>query len=502
MGRRTASVEDELVPVGLQKQLLVDDYVVASKNNVVRALGKPTKRGVVMTASVPTDFHPTRQFPNGFPETGHNGVGYRTTVLWNGQQEKFQMLYRASAENLTAYAESTDGITWTKPLIADDGQSNLITYRGKTRGTFYEASFMIDPTLPWNHPEKYKAAFNPGNTMCAIAHSADGIHWNGYNNGESVTGRAADTQNQILRDPIGHRYLLVTRTDLGAEGGRAEFRASRIMVHETGNDLRSHPTAWTTLVTVAIDDPSGAKTPSGVDVYQMEAMTVWVYENVYFGLMRVLAAGELTGGAGAGPDPDPDARPETDVIDFFIGTSRDAVSFDMSWVHAREPLVERGSAGSFDRSLIMAASEILTRGDEHWIYYQGEDCQHHGARSPESKGGQIGLATLRLDGFVCLEARDRRGQVTTRPFKLEGVTLEVNVDASGGSVHVEILDATGGPVAGFSGEQAVRYTGVDELRLVTQWENHRDLSTLMGKTIRLRFHLNNAKLYAFQLQSR
>ena len=148
----------------------------------------------------------------------------------------------------------------------------------------------------------------------------------------------------------------------------------------------------------------------------------------------------------------------------------------------------------------MATSEILIRGDEHWIYYQGEDCQHHGARSPDSKGGQIGLATLRLDGFVCLEARDGWGQVTTRPFELEGDTLEVNVDASDGSFHVEILDATGGPVAGFSDEQAVRYSGVDEVRLKTQWENHKDLSTLKGQTIRLRVHLNGAKLYAFQIQ--
>ena len=34
---------DRTIPVGLQKQLFVDDYVVAEKHNVVRALGKVTK---------------------------------------------------------------------------------------------------------------------------------------------------------------------------------------------------------------------------------------------------------------------------------------------------------------------------------------------------------------------------------------------------------------------------------------------------------------------------
>ncbi|MHC4324346.1 MAG: hypothetical protein ACYSUX_08745, partial [Planctomycetota bacterium] len=229
----------EVVTVGLQKQLLVDDYVIAQKQNITRELGKPRKIGAVMKATLPTDFHPTKQFPDGLPESGHNGIGYRTTVLWSERQEIFQMLYRASAEDLTAYAESKDGINWTKPFISNDGNSNLITYRGKSQGTFYEASFMIDPTIPWGHPEKYKAAYNPGNTMCAIAYSPDGIHWKGYNNGESVTGRAADTHNQILWDPIGCCYLLLTRTDLGSEGGREEVRATRIMAHEKGNDLLS-----------------------------------------------------------------------------------------------------------------------------------------------------------------------------------------------------------------------------------------------------------------------
>ncbi len=53
----------ELAPVGLQKQLLVDDYVIAEKENIARELGKPRKMGVVMGPSVPTDFHATKTIP-------------------------------------------------------------------------------------------------------------------------------------------------------------------------------------------------------------------------------------------------------------------------------------------------------------------------------------------------------------------------------------------------------------------------------------------------------
>jgi hypothetical protein len=490
----------ELVNIGLQKQLLVDDYVIAQKQNVTRQLGNPRKMGVVMKASVPTDFHPTKQFPDGFPKTWHHDLGYRTTVLWNEKDQKFQMLYRASAENLTAYAESKDGIHWTKPMVSQDGISNLISHRGKSSGTFYEASFMIDPTVSWGHPEKYKAAYNPGNVMCAIAYSADGIHWEGYNNGESVTGRAADTHNQILWDHIASRYLLLTRTDLGAEGGKHEDRATRIMAHDKGNDLLLYPKAWKTLTVVTVDDPQGERTKSGVRVHQMEAMTIWVYENVYFGLMHVLTAGDIMGGGSEGTGVDLEARHETDVIDFYIGTSRDAVNFDKSWIYARKPLIERGDVGSFDMNMLSATTEILTRGDEHWIYYQGEDSQHHGARSASSQGGMIGLAKLRLDGFVCLEAGNEWGQIMTKPFKLEGETLEVNIDASQGEFFVEVLDANDKPYPGYGWDINRVSKDVDDLRFKPLWIDNKDLTGLKGKVVKFKFRMRNAKLYAFQIK--
>jgi hypothetical protein len=232
----------------------------------------------------------------------------------------------------------------------------------------------------------------------------------------------------------------------------------------------------------------------------MEAMTLWIYENVYFGLMRVLTVGELTGAEGKVPVTDNDKRPEADVLDFYIGTSRDAVNFDKTWVHARKPLIERGDTGSFDMAMVMATSEIITHNDEHWIYYMGCDTRHHGGRSINDKGGQIGLAKLPLDRFISQSAKDKLGTITTKPFKLEGDTLQVNVDAGKGRFHVEILDADGKPIPGFTVNEFNYYGSVEELRLKPQWKNNKDLSTLKGKTISWKFYLYNAKLYAFQIK--
>ena len=42
------SVAEEPMPVGLQKQLFVDDYIIAEKENVTRELGEGQKCGIVL----------------------------------------------------------------------------------------------------------------------------------------------------------------------------------------------------------------------------------------------------------------------------------------------------------------------------------------------------------------------------------------------------------------------------------------------------------------------
>ena len=53
-----------------------------------------------------------------------------------------------------------------------------------------------------------------------------------------------------------------------------------------------------------------------------------------------------------------------------------------------------------------------------------------------------------LDTFNRMKAEP--GTIVTRPFQLEGTRLNVNVDAGHGSLAVEVLDASGEPINGFS----------------------------------------------------
>lgn len=57
-----------------------------------------------------------------------------------------------------------------------------------------------------------------------------------------------------------------------------------------------------------------------------------------------------------------------DIHSSTLSICQDAVNLDKSWVYTRKPLIERGCIGSFDKDMLSATEEILTLGDEHWIY--------------------------------------------------------------------------------------------------------------------------------------
>jgi hypothetical protein len=78
--------------------------------------------------------------------------------------------------------------------------------------------------------------------------------------------------------------------------------------------------------------------------------------------------------------------------------------------------------------------------------------------------------------------------------------LELNVDARDGTVSVEILDAFGEPIPGFTRDEAVTLQDLDGLRVQPRWDGRANLNGLVARTVRLRFSLQNARLYAFQLR--
>jgi len=440
----------ELVRVGHRKQLLVDDYVIAEKTNVRRELGKVTKLN---------DAKPILE--------GHSAQ----TVLHD--EGKFKLWYAGYDPFMRGYAESSDGVHFKKV-------AKLEGFDLGPHGT----TFFIDPheTDP---AHRYKACHG-ARTFCAAAlsYSADGIHWKAYHNGNPVTYRAADTYNQILWDEDAKVYRLFTRTDW--RGYPIEFRGTRSM---TNPDIKADPTGWH-LVRQWVLDRDG---PDEWKRRQVYALTDWIYHGVHFGQIMLF---EYPDDNSEGPK-DFHKRHDRNTLNYYIATSRDADNWDLQWVYAGKPMIPRGGDGAWDKDMLEHTSGIVTHADRHWLYYSAVN-ERHGVWDPakdERCTIGIGVATLRLDGFVYLEAKDEPGTVVTKPFKLEGDKLQVNV--KGDEFLVEVLNRKGEPFPGFSRKEATKYSRVDELRLTPTWKN--GLSTLKGNAIRLRFHLRNANLYSFQL---
>ena len=186
------------------------------------------------------------------------------------------------------------------------------------------------------------------------------------------------------------------------------------------------------------------------------------------------------------------------VIDARLAVSRDGVNFER--LGERKPFLTLGPEGAFDSQMVWVAPNPIPMGDELWFYYVGGNTNHEGVLDPKAASPQsgVGLATLRVDGFVSADAAYTGGQLTTKPLVFRGTELQVNLDTGGGgSLQVELLDASGVPIPGFTRESATVLYG-NSVRKTVTWGETRDLHAFAGKPTALRFHMRDCRLYAFQ----
>lgn len=102
-------------------------------------------------------------------------------------ENRFKLWWRKPGSDGYGYAESKDGLNF---LQVDDIEG--INFAGD-----FTMSVMIDPHEV-DEQHRFKAAYDAPGMAAGIAHSADGVHWTPYDNGQPVTHRAADTYNQIV----------------------------------------------------------------------------------------------------------------------------------------------------------------------------------------------------------------------------------------------------------------------------------------------------------------
>jgi len=374
---------------------------------------------------------------------------------------KFRMWYLAYGRKVNpsyiCYAESDDGIRWKKPnlgLIEDfkGSKDNNIVMPG-----WSDTTVLFDPEDP-NPAYRYKCMNRLGGHTAWT--SPDGIHWTKH---RSMISQAYDCST-VAWDPVERKWMASLK--IGREGKRSRGYAE-------SKDYFNWSDSYLMLHTDEKDLPKD----------HIYAMIVSRYESLYIGLLRMYHVGTSY------------------KVDIQLATSRNGKHWDRLF---RKPLIPTGDRlGGWDwGNNAPSTAPPIRVGDELWFYYSGrKDTHSTSGQNPKLKDDEwrsgIGLGTLRVDGFVSVDAGPGEGVLTTRPLVLANDALYVNADADGGRLRVEILDAESkAPIGAFTAA-ACTPIAADRVRQKVSWKGDGSLQSLKRRPVRLRFRLTSAKLYAF-----
>ncbi|MBL9114187.1 MAG: hypothetical protein JNJ83_04210 [Verrucomicrobiaceae bacterium] len=333
-----------------------------------------------------------------------NGVQFYGSILKeNGRYRLWYVAWDDDSQSKTpsarwraAYAESTDGIAWTKPNLG------LVEYRGKKNNNlilmqpggwgFVNLKVIADPSDP-DPSRRYKMTthiyFRHNTRLGTLLPftSADGLTWEPVHDVKPVKGELKKADLLVPGfhfEPCGGLYqwdgfyYATTQNALPGvhhyQGRVVRLLRSRDFVHWDGtNTLAFVRTPQHTYL-------GAGKSREGEQNH--EGISVWNRRNVLLGI-----TGRWHGAA--------EWKDVTVDLGFVI--SNDGL-------HFREPkhewtFLERGKDGSWDQGGLLQGQGFENIGDQTFVYYGAWDPRHW---QDQQKRGGVGIATLPRDRFAAL----------------------------------------------------------------------------------------------------
>jgi len=477
--------------------LLVDDYEVLYRSGTKRILHPAERRPeAVIVQDRPWERTISYNSVHRDPVTGK----YR---LW------YQSLLSADPESSgVAYAESDDGIVWRKPDLGiyrfDGRDTNFVL---APEAGHYGASVMID-SRETDPARRYKlvcfrAREENGRKVMglAVGFSPDGLHWRMHPTFPLIKGSygqrtevplqgdttyawgvprsVSDVINVLFDEPRG-LYVIYAKTWLDMPDGRTIWK--RAIVRTESRDFLN----WSVPELVIQPDefdgtgveyfpPAPGKNPTRRGI-QLHGGPVFRHAGVYFSLLQKMD-GEITG-----------------RMPSELAISRDGITWSRPF---RSPdfIGLSPDPNHFDAGCLWTNETPVILDDEIRFYYGAYSGLWNGdlLRTPSG----IGLAVLPLDRFAGVSPINGIGQITLRPRSLadcQGVTENAAIQ---GELRVEVLDAQGYRLPGFTREDAVPLHG-DSLRHAVAWKT-KTLRDLPPGRYSLRLHLDRAEVFALTL---
>jgi len=495
--------------------LFVDDHDVLYRSGTTRVL-QPAKR-----ASDTALISQTKQW--------EVAIGW-TSVYRDPQTGKYQLWYQAYAgkragdkrlECIVCYAESDDGLHFTKPEFdlfpfKEHAKTNIVLIGSGGYGDRYCNSVLVEPDDP-DPARRYKMAYYDWAVVNGreypglhVAFSPDGIHWTKHPQAPlfltSYGGRGAqppfadeDPYRETpakdkpprktwaypltmadavdaFRDPQRNVYVIAGKMWMDAPDGGGAWK------HGMGRIESRDFLNWS--------KPQFILSPNDRDPPDVEFHTspVFFYGERYFCLNQIFHR-RLKG-----------------AIDIELMTSRDG--FEWERLFQGQYILSRSKEGLFDSRSIFTNSTPVVLDDEIRFYYGAyNQSPVGGVKSEPGQRSGVGMVSIPRDRFAGIQAAplsdqttlkrplEHIGQVTLKPLDLAGCReIVLNADATDGSVAVELLSGNGFRLRGFAKEDAVPVTG-DSLRHSIAWKDH-DLSQLPPGRYHLRLHLDHSTVYA------
>lgn len=371
-------------------------------------------------------------------------------------------------------ATSADGLTWVKPELDEvlwngSGANNIVVYPSQSMdapSVIYEAG--VDAPYPWKMltTQRYDSSF-----AFYTYRSRDGWKWETHAEGPRLL--TGDRTNVFAGKQEG-KYAAYTRArDMHVKEGKR-------CIYRSESDNFADWSEPELVLEPGLDDDAD------VEFY---GMSVFARHGWYFGLVEYW-------------------RSSRDVMEIHLVHSRDGKTWSKPNPHV--PFI----AGTHDwnRKWNSCASNGPIVVGSTMVFYVGGRYNGHLHDWPDTYGA-IGYATLPVDRFCALEAASE-GEFITAQFVWPGGELRLNADTResfeshrlflNGEIGVDVLDADGSPVSGWSGEHGAVFKGNThgmnwrESPAEVQWTDGKSFDQWKDRTIRLRFRMRHARLYTME----
>ena len=473
----------EPLNIGSRLELFVDDYLIEDLKGLDLKVHRPREGERVLHFDQPWEGN-IPYFINIYPDGDIYRMNYR------GRSDPDYVIQQElepgekvmpTHEEAACYAESRDGIHWVRTSLEQvefqgSRDNNILDLKGASRFVPFK-----DPNPQAPAESRYKAvAYTKRGEKPGLVplHSHDGLHWEWMSPEAVITDGYFDSQNIAFWDGERGRYVALYR----------DFKSGiRTLKYATSKDFLK----WSTGQWVEYGDAPQEHLYTNATVPYFRAPHLFLAFPNRFSPWRIpmhLQPGPIGKQEKAGPN-------RTGLSDAVFMSSRDG----LHWYRFMEAFIRPGRdrRNWIHRNNIVGRGIVPTGPDELSLYV---------IRHYTYPTAHLLRVSVRTDGFASLHAGYPGGEMVTRPLTFHGSELILNYSTSAtGSIQLEVQDADGHPIPGFSLQDCIPIWG-DEIEGRARWRhptNQTDqhpLKRLAGAPVRLRFVMKDADLYSLRFR--